>query len=136
MEQLDTQQERILQELVAIGFAKVTDFLSVENGQTVLTDLSDPGTGAAIATVEVTGKGVKVKLYDKLKALELLGKHYGMFAGKPAAPREKNNLLEAILEATKEAVKTDDLPEIQQAAADRDELVEPAGVGGAGGDHL
>ena len=41
---------------------------------------------------------MKVKFYDKLKALELLGKHLGMFAGTGTDP-EQSNLLEAILSA-------------------------------------
>ena len=124
MEQ-ENQQEKILRELVAIGFARATDFLSVEDGQTVLKTPADDRCAAAVAALETTPKGVKVKFYDKLKALELLGKHYGMFAGKAATPDQKNNLLQAILEATREELSTHDLPEIQQAADDCHELVEP-----------
>ena len=36
----------------------------------------------------------------------------------------RNNLLEAILAATQEEVELDDIPEIQQAADDRHDLVE------------
>ena len=79
--------------------------------------------------MERTSSGVKLKLYDKMKALELLGKYYGLFDGKSEEEKGKeNNLLEAILAATREDVSTVDLPEVQQTADDRDDLVEPAGI--------
>ena len=94
---MELTENRILEELVAIGFARATDILEVRAGETVLKEGAD---GAAIANLEATAKGVKVKFYDKLKALELLGKHMGMFAGTGTEP-EENNILEAILQAIK-----------------------------------
>ena len=67
----------------------------------------------------------KVKFYDKMKALELLGKLMGFLEGENETVR--NNLLEAILAATQEDVDTHDIPEIQQAADAGDDLVEPSG---------
>lgn len=34
---------------------------------------------AAIASIEETKHGIKVSSYDKVRALELLGKHLGLF---------------------------------------------------------
>jgi len=126
---MEVSCEREVEELVAIGFARATDFLSIQEGCPVLKDPEDPAAGAAIATLETGPKGVKVKFYDKLKALELLGKHLGMFAGTGTEP-EGNNLLDAILDATREEVQTHDLPEVQPAAAAGHDLVEPAEIQG------
>lgn len=49
-----------------------------------------------------------------LKALEIIGKHLGMFDKKNAqAHDEKSNLLDMLVSGTGEDMNTDDLPEIQ-----------------------
>lgn len=121
-------EKQIMEELAAIGFAKATDYLGVENGELIIksTDTLKKEDQAAIASVERTSNGIRLKLYDKMKALELMGKQMGMFEGKEAAVQEKNNLLEAILAATQEEIQTNDLPEIQQAADTGHDMVEPS----------
>ena len=37
---------------------------------------------AAIAQIKQGANGIEVKMYDKIKALELLGRHIGMFTDK------------------------------------------------------
>lgn len=98
---------KILQELGAIAFARATDLITVRDGCLVVadTDQLSPDLARAIASVEKTSGALKVKFYDKLKALELLGKAVGLFDG-GAEHQEDNGLLEAILAAT--AGKTDD----------------------------
>lgn len=121
--------EKIRRELTAIAFANTEDYCSVEEGQLLFRDwqaLSKEQL-AAVASVEKSSTGLKLKLYDKMKALELLGKMLGLFEG--GLPRtEENNLLEAILSASREEVDTCDLPEIQQAADPGHDLVEQAGA--------
>ena len=121
--------KKVVEELAAIGFARATNFLRVSEGELTVcdTDTLSKVDRAAIASIERSGNGIKLKFYDKMKALELLGKYMGMFEGKDDGEENHNNLLEAILAATQEEVGTDDIPEIQQAADDRHDLVEPAG---------
>lgn len=106
--------ELILRELSAIALARATDCLQLTQGQVMLKEESQmrPEDAAAIASVEKTAAGCKVKFYDKLKALELLGSHLGMFGGTPPAPAADNRLLEAVLEATARELPCDDLPEL------------------------
>ena len=102
--------EKILEELAAIAFARVPDYMAQENGQIHLREDLKPRQRAAIASVE---SGGKVKFYDKMKALELLGKHFGLFEAKGTQENRENNLLEAILQATAQEVDTVDVSELQ-----------------------
>ena len=121
--------KKVVEELAAIGFARATNFLRVSEGELTVcdTDTLSKADRAAIASIERSSNGIKLKFYDKMKALELLGKYMGMFEGKDDGEENRNNLLEAILAATQEEVETDDIPEIQQAADACHDLVEQAG---------
>ena len=121
--------KKVVEELAAIGFARATNFLCVSDGELTIraTDTLSKADQAAIASVERSSTGIKLKFYDKMKALELLGKYMGMFEGTAKEEAARNNLLEAILAATQEEVELDDIPEVQQAADACHDLVEPAG---------
>jgi len=119
--------ETLLFQLHAIATTDVTDLMSVSGGQLQVADTEtlSPAQRAAIASIEKGSGGIKLKLYDKLKALELLCRLLGLGEAALAAP--DTSLLEAIARSTGEVIDTHDLPELQQAAAAGDELVEPAG---------
>ena len=130
-------QDMILRELANVAFANGTDFAKVvcrevpmttvdEEGvlQTVtkrqqIVEIRDTSTvpkekRAAISSIKEGKYGIEVSSYDKVRALELLGKHLGMFDAKSqTSPEGENNLLEMLVAGTGEDVNTDDLPEVE-----------------------
>lgn len=149
-QKLDITRESIMQELAAIGFARASDFMRVETEpatrigihpitgevvnlpggycQTVrITDTDDlpQEKAAALAGIKQGANGIEVKLHDKVRALELLGKAVGVFDGGRDTPTETtNNLFEAIVASAQEVLETDDIPEIEQEAAAGADVVE------------
>ena len=78
-------QDRVLREIAAIAFADIGDVVSVSGGAVCLanTDELPEEKRKMISGIKEGREGVEVKMYDRLKALELLGKHLGMFSEKP-----------------------------------------------------
>lgn len=80
----EVTQDMVVQELAAIAFAKATDYAEVSGGYVAVrptTELSDRQI-SAIAGIKEGANGIEIKLNDKEKALELLGRHLGMFRDK------------------------------------------------------
>lgn len=89
----DLQAGDVINELRTIAFSRTTDFVKVKEikqrvGKTYkktriayieLTEHIDPEKQAAIAEIKQTKEGIALKSHDKVKALELLGKHLGIF---------------------------------------------------------
>lgn len=99
-------QDKVLKELAKIGFANATDYAKVvekeyevdkydPEGNVVgkeikmltvveleLTENIEVSKHAAISSIKRGANGIEVKLNDKVKALELMGRHLGMFTDK------------------------------------------------------
>jgi phage terminase small subunit len=104
-------QDRVIRELARLAFVNPDDVINL-NRATVKEDATEDDL-AAIASVKVktsssdSGEMVEreVKLNDKLKALELLGKHLGMFKDKLDINANVNSTakLDSILEQLNES---------------------------------
>jgi phage terminase small subunit len=77
-------QDKVLKELAAIAFANGSDFAVVKNGMVAIADTNSISEEKrkAIASIKETKFGIEVATCDKVKALELLGRHLGMFKDK------------------------------------------------------
>lgn len=125
---LEITQEKVLEELAAIGFANGTDFVEV-NASGLLSVKPTKDIPAqkrpAIAGIKYTKDGIEIKLYDKVRALELLGKHLGIFDAKGSGTEvPENNIFEVIEQSTREEIDTDGIPEIEPPAKPGHDLVE------------
>ena len=83
-ERTEVTQDRVVQELAASAFAKATDYVEIRGGRVVIKDTSqlEDNQIRAIAGIKEGANGIEIKLNDKEKALELLGRHLGMFKDK------------------------------------------------------
>lgn len=94
----EVTQDMVVKELARIAFGNKRDLMTWGPGGVSLLDSSGLTADAAAMVAEVSettsdsGGSLKLKTHDKVKALELLGKHLGMFVerkeltGKDGAP--------------------------------------------------
>ena len=129
---LEITQEKVLQELAAIAFASGADFAEVrKNGSVKIipTEELPQDKRKAIASIKKGRYGTEVSTYDKVRALEMLGKHLGMFErDNGAVIEQENNLFEVIKQSTGEEIDTSEIPEIEPEAAAGNDMVEPPEV--------
>lgn len=125
---VEITQEKVLEELAAIAFANGTDFATINrNGlvRLVPTDDLPEDKKKAVASIKEGQYGTEVKVHDKVKALELLAKHLGMFDSKNGGSETpENNIFEVIDQSTREEIGTDEIPEIEHPAKPGHDLVE------------
>ena len=127
--EITAERQAVLEEIRAIAMARGTDFFQIRDGVLEIadTDALSPELGAAIASAERSSTGIKLKFYDKLRALELLGKALGAFE-QTEPVRADSSLLQAIIDSTRGGLDTSDIPELQQASDACHDLVESSGT--------
>lgn len=118
VERTEITQDMVVRELALIAFSNAADYASIvekqavintENGvavslhdedgnpvmyrtvEPVLTAELTEGQKRALAVIKKGKDGFEIKPYDKVRALELLGKHLGMFTEKVEMSGQVNN---------------------------------------------
>ena len=92
-------QDMVLKELAAIAFSNGADFAKVTDDnmvQIVPTDELSEDKKKAISAIKETKFGINIETCDKVKALELIGKHLGMFKDKLELSGNVNNPYEGL----------------------------------------
>ena len=108
-------REQVLAELYAISAAPTGEFFRHRDDPENIS----PAALTALAAYEQSGSAVKFKFYDKLQALELLGKFMGLEAESDGG---EPGLLSAILLSTKEDLH--EVSALQPETASGNDLVE------------
>ena len=91
----EVTQDRVVQELAAIAFARATDYVEIRSNGTNSVVVIKPTTELseeqvrAIAGIKEGVNGIEIKLNDKEKALELLGRHLGMWNDKIETSKDR-----------------------------------------------
>ncbi|MCI8654982.1 MAG: terminase small subunit [Clostridia bacterium] len=80
----EVTQDKVIQELAAIAFTNATEFASVKGNSVIIkdTDTLEENVKKAIIGIKEGKNGIEIKSADKVQALELLGRHLGMFKDK------------------------------------------------------
>lgn len=78
---LEITAESVVREIARLAFSELRKAVRWSGGKVALADSEalDPDTAAAIVEVAKGKYGIRIKLADKVRALELLGRHLGIF---------------------------------------------------------
>ena len=96
-QKLEITRERVLEELARIAFHKPGDFLETRESEdghkyhSIKDDFLDHENIAAVQTIEPTRFGFKLKMNDKVAALDKLSRHLGLFNADTSQKPETNN---------------------------------------------
>lgn len=77
-------QDRVLREIANLAFTDRTGIVNLKKNRVIIRDFEEltPEQRACVAGVKETKYGIEVSFYNKEKALEMLGRHLGMFNDK------------------------------------------------------
>lgn len=95
IERTQSDADRVLEELKKLAYSEMVQFAEWDDTGITLRSSGDltPGQSACVAelgeTVNQAGGSMKFKLHSKTHALELLGKHYGLFPLRHTGPDGK-----------------------------------------------
>lgn len=77
----NAEAEQVIRDLADIAFLDKTQVFSIQNGNLIVTDtaLLPERVRRCISRVSQTQHGLRIEFDDRVKALELLGRHFGQF---------------------------------------------------------
>jgi phage terminase small subunit len=91
--------DRVIAEFAKIAFSNIKDVAQWNNaGSYVTLKTMEEVDGALIAEIGNTENGVKIKLHDKMKALEALAKHTGVYDDRPQTTVDVGSYVKALWE--------------------------------------
>lgn len=106
-ERTKVTQDMVINELKAIAFSNATDFAEVKGNTVFIADTNtlDEETKKAIVSIKEGKNGIEVSTASKMQALELLGRHLGMFKDKLEVSKPTSEITEEIDKYIQERMK-------------------------------
>lgn len=87
--------DRVIREFAKIAFADIKDVVEWKKSYVTMKE-ADRVDGTLIAEIKNTENGIGVKLHDKMKALEALAKHTGVYDERPQVNVDVGSYVEAL----------------------------------------
>lgn len=124
IQRTEITQDAVVRELAAVGFATLKDVCTWDDGHLTLRNSQDIDSTQAASIAEITetatsrGGTVRVKQHSKLKALEMLAKHVGLYDA-PEVEHGSNSLeeLSPVLKKRLEAIYGGITKDVKQSEA-------------------
>ena len=127
IEEVETEENIVTENSTSFSFEETTNFSEMSDinrklrtyfdGKIVRKDLTK--------SIKEGANGTEIKTYDKVRALELLGKHLGVFdSNNGVAAEQENNIFDVIDQSTREELDTSAISEIEHPAKPGNDLVE------------
>ena len=106
----EVTQDMVINELKAIAFSNATSFVNVKNGVVLIDDTNglDENIKKTIVGIKEGRNGIEVKMADKMQALEMLGRHLGMFKEKIELTNNTSEITKEIDDYIKEKMMSND----------------------------
>lgn len=106
IERTEVTQDEVVMELANIIRANVTDVVNVRDGRIIIKDTEDlpKELTKTIKAIRPVRGGIEVEFYDKVKSLELLGRHLGMFDDRLTVEATQEDKVAEMLEGIANAV--------------------------------
>ena len=106
----EVTQDQVLKELAAVAFANATDFAKIKGGYVHISDTDElkEDIKKAIVGIKEGKNGVEVSMANKMQALEMLGRHLGMFKDKIEISKPTSEITAEIDKYIQEKMKADD----------------------------
>ncbi len=106
----EVTQDMVIDELKAIAFSNATSFVNIKNGVVLIDDTNglDKNIKKTIVGIKEGRNGIEVKMADKMQALEMLGRHLGMFKEKIELTNNTSEITEEIDKYIKEKMMSND----------------------------
>ena len=106
----EVTQDMVINELKAIAFSNATSFVNIKNGVVLIDDTMnlDENIKKTIVGIKEGKNGIEIKMADKMQALEMLGRHLGMFKEKIELTNNTSEITKEIDDYIKEKMMSND----------------------------